>query len=74
MYVINIEMIDCKSEDTLSEIYAKHDGQVLCLLNNGNYIAGDLEWDQGYSPNYHIKKGLLRHYYDDIKSIGVLPV
>ena len=52
MTTLTIELNQCLSENTLDNLYSKHEGQFLCLLHNGTYIAGELNWEQGHAPNY----------------------
>lgn len=73
MTILNIAMLECKSENTLDYIYNNLDHQVLCLLNSGTYITGEVQWEQGHAPNYYVECDNSRYYCDDIKSIGALP-
>lgn len=70
MITLTIELNQCLSENTLDNLYSKHEGQFLCLLHNGTYIAGELNWEQGHAPNYYIESSDYKYYYHDIKMIG----
>lgn len=74
MTILNIAMLDCEGEKTLEYIYTNLDNQVLCLLNDGTYVAGELEWEQGHAPNHYVKCQNLRYSHEEIKSIGTLPI
>ena len=70
---MNVDMKLCTGELTLDKMYETHDGKFLCILTTGNYVVGDLEWEQGYSPNYYVSGDNCKYYHYDIKSIGALP-
>ena len=68
-----VELKPCLSENTLDKLYGNHDGQFLCLLHSGTYIAGELSWEQGHAPNYYIESGNDKYYWHSIKMIGTIP-
>ena len=70
---MNVELKRCYSENVLESMYDKHDGTFLCVLRFGSYIVGELEWEQGQSPNYYVLHDNYKYYFDDIKLIGILP-
>ena len=73
MTTLTIELNQCLSENTLDNLYSKHEGQFLCLLHNGTYIAGELNWEQGHAPNYYIEVDNRKYYHTAIKEIGIIP-
>lgn len=72
MRSLNIDMVECLSENTLDRLYEKHDGQFLCKLTSDLYIVGELNWDQGHAPNYYIEVDNRKYYHTSIKEIGII--
>ena len=70
---MEINLKDCISENTLDTLYDKHDGAFICIVNNNQYIIGELNWEQGHAPNYYIEANNHKYYHNDIKQIGILP-
>ena len=73
MRSLNIDMVECLNENTLDRLYEKHDGQFLCKLTNDQYVAGELNWEQGHAPNYYIEVDNSKYYHTAIKEICIIP-